>query len=56
VFARANLAQHHDHVFFSNTLASAIELAKELATHDGGGERGPAPTPGIAMTAPTVRH
>jgi SulP family sulfate permease len=31
VFDRANLSKKHDHVFFADTLASGILLAKQLA-------------------------
>ena len=56
VFARANLSQHHDHVFFSDTLSSGILLAKELVTRDSGERRGPTLASEIVMGAPTPDH
>ncbi|HEY2406766.1 MAG TPA: C4-dicarboxylic acid transporter DauA [Polyangiaceae bacterium] len=37
IFQKANLPGHHEHVFFSDTLASGIALAKQLANPEGTG-------------------
>lgn len=46
IFERANLAQHHEQVFFTDTLTAGIALAKELAAREDG------PGPASSRSAP----